>query len=113
MKFHIGRLGSLGFGLSMLVSFTIIILLILANAPMGVAMTFIFINFAWMVILYIGRLHDVGYSGWWTILVMMTNLLGIIALGATPGKKEANKYGEVPPRSVSHLFHFWRNKKAV
>ena len=112
MKFQIGRLGGLGFGLSMLVSFIIIILLILVNAPMGVAITFVFINLAWMVIFHIGRLHDVGYSGWWTILVMMTSLLGIVALGATSGMKEANKYGGVPPRSVSHLFHFWRMRNA-
>lgn len=109
MKFHIGRLGQTGFTVAILVSFAIVMALVLLNAAEGLLMTFVYVNFAWMVLLYVGRLHDVGYSGWWTLLVMFTAVLGMIALSAWPGKKEANKYGEVPPRGVLHLLHFWRS----
>ena len=113
MKFHIGRLGQSGFVLSMAVSFAVVILLALLNAPTGLLMTFVYINFVWMILVFIGRLHDAGYSGWWTILVMLTSILGIIALAASPGKKEDNKYGKVPPKAMSHLLYFWRTEKTI
>ncbi|MCX6722675.1 MAG: DUF805 domain-containing protein [Candidatus Staskawiczbacteria bacterium] len=113
MKFYISRLGQSGFTISLLISFAIIFLLFILNAPMWFTLTFVYINFAWMILLYIGRLHDVGYSGWWTIFAMFTSLLGMIILASYSGNKEANKYGEVPPRSISHLLHFWRTKKVV
>lgn len=108
MKFHIGRLGQKAFTLSVFVSFIILYFLIILDAPTEFVGVLVFINFVWMVLAYTGRLHDVGYSGWWTILVMFTSLLGIIILASYPGKKEANKYGDVPPKSISHLLHFWR-----
>jgi uncharacterized membrane protein YhaH (DUF805 family) len=108
MRFNIGRLDRLGFTVSMMVSFALIILLVLGNAPMSALVTFVYINFAWMLVVYAGRLHDVGHSGWWALLVMFTSVLGMIALAAWPGSKQTNKYGEVPPRAISHLLHFWR-----
>src|SRR5665213_663765 len=109
MNFRIGRLGRKVFVVSMLISFGIIILLALLNGlPIGVGVAFICINFAWMIVLYIGRLHDVGYSGWWTLLVMLLHVAGMVALAVWPGEKETNKYGEVPPSFASHLLHFWR-----
>jgi uncharacterized membrane protein YhaH (DUF805 family) len=33
-----------------------------------------------MVIVYMGRLHDVGSSGWWAPLVLVTAGVGLIAL---------------------------------
>lgn len=113
MKFHIGRLGRSGFILSMVISFAIILLLALLNAPTGVLMTFVYINFAWMLVLYTGRLHDVGKSAWWTIPVMILSLLGMIVLACISSKKETNKYGEVPPKSISHLLYFWRTRKII
>ncbi len=44
------------------------------------------------------RLHDIGKSGWWQIIVLIP-LIGLIVLIvwlATPGVKEANQYGESP-----------------
>ena len=108
---NIGRLGRKAFSVSMLVSFAIIILLALGNASPALLMSFVYVNFAWMVLIYIGRLHDVGYSGWWSLLAFFTSLLGMIALAAFPGNKGANKYGEVPPSEISHLLHFWRAKE--
>ncbi len=92
----------------MLISFLIIFLLAVFSAPQWLFMIFIYINFAWMVILYVGRLHDIGHSGWWTIPAMIPSLLGLIALAVWPGKKESNAYGEVPPQSIHQLLHFWR-----
>jgi uncharacterized membrane protein YhaH (DUF805 family) len=109
----IGRLGRRAFAVSMLLSYSIIVLLALLNAPLGFIMTFVCVNFVWMLLVYTGRLHDVGYSGWWSILVMFTSLLGLIALAAWPGSKDANNYGEVPPASISHLLRFWRSPKLV
>ncbi len=110
MKFHIGRLSRSGFIISMVISLAIISLL-MVFAPIEVVMTFVLINFVWMMVLYTGRLHDVGMSGWWTIPVMILGLLSMIALATVSGKKRTNKYGEVPPKSISHLLYFWRTKK--
>lgn len=113
MKFHIGRLGRSGFVISIMISFVVISLFALLNAPIGIIMAFVYINFAWMIILYIGRLHDVGKSGWWTFPVMFFSLLGMIILASISSKKETNKYGEVPPKSISHLLYFWRTRKII
>lgn len=50
------------------------------------------------------RLHDLGFSGWWQALYYIP-VLDLFALPAImlalifmPGKQEANKYGEAPPR---------------
>lgn len=110
MKFGIGRLSRSGFILSMVISFAILILLALFT-PIEVGMTFVLINFVWMIVLYTGRLHDTGKSGWWTIPIMLLSLLGMTILACTSGTKKANKYGEVPPKSISHLLYFWRTKK--
>ncbi len=110
MKFGIGRLNRSGFILSMVISFAVVILLMVFT-PIEVGMTFVFINFVWMMVLYTGRLHDTGKSGWWTIPIMLLSLLGMTILACTSGTKKANKYGEVPPKSLSHLLYFWRTKK--
>ena len=113
MKFHISRLGQKGFTFAMFISFSIIILLSIIMGATNLVVLFVFINFAWMVLLYIGRLHDIGYSGWWTILVMFTSLLGVLVLASYAGKKEKNEYGEVPPKSISDLLYFWRERKVI
>ncbi len=44
------------------------------------------------------RLHDIGKSGWWQLIVLIP-LIGLIVLIvwlATPGVKEENQYGESP-----------------
>lgn len=44
------------------------------------------------------RLHDVGKSGWWylIILVPLVGAIYLIYLYASDGKPEANKWGESP-----------------
>jgi uncharacterized membrane protein YhaH (DUF805 family) len=110
-EYGISRLNRAPFIASMLFSFTVILLLVLLNAPIEVAMAFVFVNFVWMILLYTGRFHDVGYSGWWTLLVMCTSVAGLVALAVWPGNKVSNKYGDVPKGLFSSLltfWHFWR-----
>ena len=106
---NIGRLGRKAFIVSMLVFHAIIGLMVLQAPMLATALVCIYI--AWMVLLYIGRLHDVGSSGWWSPFVLGCSFLGLLALAIWPGEKVANKYGEVPPSEISHLLHFWRAKK--
>ncbi len=44
------------------------------------------------------RWHDVGMSGWMTLLyfIPVTNLGAFLVLGITPANKGSNKYGEEP-----------------
>jgi uncharacterized membrane protein YhaH (DUF805 family) len=99
MRFHIGRLGRGEFIAALLFSYAILFILIIANVPAWLGGIFACANIVWMAILYVGRLHDVGSSGWWMPLVMLTAALGLIVLAAWPGKKEPNKFGDVPPHS--------------
>lgn len=41
------------------------------------------------------RLHDIGRSGWWTLLMLlpMLNLLVFLVLAVFPGDTGPNKYG--------------------
>ena len=52
------------------------------------------------------RLHDMGYSGWWQLL-MIIPLAGMIILliwSAMPGNTEANQYGPpVTPRPPASI----------
>ncbi len=97
MNFHISRLGRLGFTVSMLVSISIIFLLIFTNASINLITGFIVINFVWMILIYVGRFHDIGSSGWWTLLALFTGGIGMIGLMVWSGEKEANKYGPFHP----------------
>ncbi len=47
---------------------------------------------------YIKRLHDLGKSGWYALVVLipLINLLFILYLGFVPGNTCVNKYGEKP-----------------
>ncbi len=44
------------------------------------------------------RWHDVGMSGWMTLLqfIPVANIGAFLGLGMTPGNKGSNKYGEEP-----------------
>ncbi len=112
MRFNIGRLNRVGFSVAILVDFIFMILVIL-NTPSGFGMTLVFVNFPLLIFLYSGRLHDIGYSGMYSILVMLTSIAGIIVLTMWAGQKDTNKYGKVPPSSISHLLYFWRMNKII
>lgn len=50
---------------------------------------------ALMLSLYIRRLHDVGRTGWWSLLIFMpfVNLFFFVYLVGKKGDKKENKYG--------------------
>ena len=53
------------------------------------------------------RLHDIGWPGWFSVLIIIppVNLLFILLLLIKKGQKENNKYGQTP-MSQSHIL-FW------
>jgi uncharacterized membrane protein YhaH (DUF805 family) len=56
---------------------------------------------AWMgIAISVKRLHDIGWSGWWTIVCFIPYLDYVMVpiLGIIPGKAGANDYGEDPHR---------------
>ena len=107
----IRRLNPQPFFIAIAVSYAIVIALAVLNVPTEILLPVVCLNSPWMVILYIGRLHDAGYSGWWWPLVMFTSILGLIALAASPSQKRENKYGDVPLGSLSELIYFWRSAR--
>jgi uncharacterized membrane protein YhaH (DUF805 family) len=46
------------------------------------------------------RLHDIGMSGWWTVLCFIPylNFIAAIVMGLIPGQTGANAYGSDPHR---------------
>lgn len=46
----------------------------------------------------IRRLHDIGYSGWYSLLkfIPFVNLFFIIGMIIIPGEKSSNRFGEDP-----------------
>lgn len=85
----------------------ILILVVVMSSATNILSVIICMNLVLLTFLYVGRLHDIGYSGWLTLPIMVTSLLGMIILGSMSGKKEANKYGSVPPRELKHVLAFW------
>ena len=60
------------------------------------------------------RLHDVGYSGWWYLLLLipLANLLFAIAfliLFVSEGNGHENQYGPVPTNSIEGLESYYKN----
>ncbi len=52
------------------------------------------------------RLHDVGYSGWWLLLIFTgIGVLIIIAWWADKGDSGDNRYGPSPSRIMSQMDH--------
>jgi uncharacterized membrane protein YhaH (DUF805 family) len=110
MRYYISRVRRGGFITSVLFLLFVLVLLVELNAPLLLISICVYFIFAWMILLYIGRLHDMGCSGWWTILAMPTGI-GILLMIFWPSQNETNKYGEVPSQSLSYLLHFWWPKK--
>ena len=56
------------------------------------------------------RLHDVGKSGWWTLLAF--TIIGIIPLfiwSVSEGEEHANQYGEVPTNMIKRELNIYNN----
>ena len=51
-----------------------------------------------VIALGVRRLHDIGKSGWWYLIVLipLIGTIGLIVLLATDSQPGANKYGENP-----------------
>lgn len=118
-KLFSGRIGRKNYGLGLLFfigSVYLLILLIAILASMFLSEDSSF-GFFVIVVLYVAlyvafivhifslharRFHDLGDSAWRVLLffIPLVNLIIIISLLTTKGKDEANKYGEVPSRSI-------------
>jgi uncharacterized membrane protein YhaH (DUF805 family) len=50
------------------------------------------------VMLAVARLHDMGKSGWWSLILFVPyfNLLAILVLSLFKGMGQDNDYGQVP-----------------
>jgi len=64
--------------------------------------------------LSIRRLHDVGYSGWWLLLILIPLLnlvfgIGFFVLSVSEGNGHENKYGPVPTNSIEGLEPYYKN----
>ena len=57
---------------------------------------FLFISIIQYFPLAVRRLHDIGYSGWWSLVFSLTCPIMILILLFTPGSEEHNNYGEPP-----------------
>ena len=43
------------------------------------------------------RLHDIGRSGWWLLLMLtIVGIIPLIIMACFPSQREANEYGEPP-----------------
>lgn len=51
--------------------------------------------------LMIRRLHDLGASGWFSLLYIIANLLVDVVLALLPGQRNANKYGKPPKPKIN------------
>jgi uncharacterized membrane protein YhaH (DUF805 family) len=108
---RIRRLSSVPFIVGMVLCYAIFFVALYANLPSPL-FTIIWIMFLFAAIaLIIARLHDAGYSGWWWPLVLVTSLLGLIAIAAVSGAKDENEFGVPPSGRLGDLLTFWRTQK--
>lgn len=111
-KLYSGRISrkNYGFGLLFLVGSFILLIAIFASmlssdsSSFGVFIIIILyaVYIVFLLSLHVRRFHDLGDSGWRVLLFLipLVNLIILISLLATKGKDEANKYGEVPSKSI-------------
>jgi len=86
----------------------IIILSIVSFVPfLEEILNFIFLilffsAFIFSTSLWVRRTHDLGWGGWWALLLFIPYIgfIFLIVLLVKEGEKAANKYGEVPPQKV-------------
>ncbi len=67
---------------------------ILSYVRLGLLTINILLNFAG-ISLFVRRFHDVGWSGWWSIITPF-----LASIPSVPGDKARNKYGEVPQEEL-------------
>ena len=54
---------------------------------------------AYWISIIIRRLHDLNYTGWWVIGVLLTGPIYVIAMFFIKGTPGSNRYGELPKES--------------
>lgn len=70
---------------------------VVSNILALITMIFLMVIFLWVgVFMTIRRLHDMGLSGWWTILFQALGVTVILIF--LPGNEGKNKYGPVPKK---------------
>ncbi len=98
-----GRTSRRMFWLAQLVYLAIYIVLFLATAPLGqfgafasLAVSVVVMIVSWLLL--IRRLHDIGKSGWWSLLILVpvVGLVAIMIFGFAQSAPGANRWGENP-----------------
>jgi|SRR5579859_3713615 len=112
--FGIGRLGRLAFFVGIVIAPIIFGIAMYSGMPSVVVDTLALVWLVWLVSIIIGRAHDLGYSAWFSILIILVcaipvlNAIMLIYLCAAEGSNTSSEYGLPPKGSVSELLHFWR-----
>lgn len=70
------------------------------NSITGLILNFCIIWFGFS--LYVRRLHDLGRSGWWTLIIFIpiVDAIFLLYLSFAPGQFTPNLYGDVPPKDI-------------
>ncbi len=96
-----GRLNRRNYLLRFIVQWIIyyILIIIFENASFILLILFLFMGFS----LGTKRLHDLGYSGWFNLLIIIPfiGLFLLIYLFLAPGQKTENKYGLATAGSIN------------
>jgi uncharacterized membrane protein YhaH (DUF805 family) len=45
---------------------------------------------------FVRRLHDLDFSGWWALLLLIISFPALVVLGCIPGDTEKNRFGPAP-----------------
>jgi uncharacterized membrane protein YhaH (DUF805 family) len=111
---RIGRLGRLAFFIGLLIGPLVFGLMLALGLPDTLTGIVAIVWLVWLLAIIVGRAHDLGYSAWFSILIILVcaipgvNAIMLIALCAMASKEAGNKYGLPPSGSVSELLIFWR-----
>jgi uncharacterized membrane protein YhaH (DUF805 family) len=60
------------------------------------AAAFLFASYLSILSASIRRLHDLNFSGWWSLLLMIFTFLGLFFLGCIPGDAGKKRFGPAP-----------------
>lgn len=98
----------MGFVVGILFCLFVVVAPVVVGFPQGASLLIGYGELVLLCALYVGRLHDMGCNGWYAIVALIGNGIGLVLLAVWPGQKIANEYGKVPPGSLVHLLRFWR-----
>jgi uncharacterized membrane protein YhaH (DUF805 family) len=117
-KFHlVGRLGRLAFFVGLIIAPVIFGIALYSGFPTVIVNTIALVWLVWLIAIIIGRAHDLDYSAWFSILIILAcgvpviNGVMLIYLCVKSGNATKNEYGLPPEGSVAELLYFWRPRK--